>query len=83
MEEEILMEMETYFSRFQNTAAQFIATRTIINLCLAADQRPGSRVVKRCWDQYGLDLKGMQTAAQEAKWTNRGEEMDRTETEIY
>ena len=41
MAEAGLQEVATYVSRFQNTLAQFIATRTIMELCLAADKRPG------------------------------------------
>ena len=32
-----LQEVETYVSRRQNTVAQFIVTRLIMDLCLAAD----------------------------------------------
>ena len=39
-----LQEMETYVSDHQNTVAQYIATRPIMGLCLAAKQRPGPRV---------------------------------------
>ena len=55
--------METYVSRFQNTVTQFTPTRPIMDLCLEVDRRPGSRVAKRWWDQEGLELGGMQTAA--------------------
>ena len=49
MEEAGLDEVDTYVSFRHNTAAQFIATRTIMDLCLEADQRLGSRVDKRLW----------------------------------
>ena len=39
-----LKEVETYISCCQITVAQFIATRPIMDLCLAAEWRPGSRV---------------------------------------
>ena len=35
--------METYISRFQNTAAQYIVTQPILDLCLEAEQRSCSR----------------------------------------
>ena len=42
-------EVETYVSHRQNTVAQFIATRPIKDLCLAAARRQESRVSKqRC-----------------------------------
>ena len=44
-----LQEVETYVSHRQNTVAQFIATRPIKDLCLAAARRQESRVSKqRC-----------------------------------
>ena len=77
-----LQEMEIYISRRHNTVAKFLATRTIMDLCLAAQRRPGSRLSKRWWDQDGLDLEGMRTADQEAEYTAGEEETDGTETEI-
>ena len=47
MAEAGLQEVETYVSRRQNTVTQFIATRPIMDLCLATEQRPGPRVSKR------------------------------------
>ena len=39
-----LQEMETYVSDHQNTVAQYVATRPIMDLCLAEKRRPGPRV---------------------------------------
>ena len=47
MEEAGLQEVETYVSRRQNTVVQFIATRLIMELYLAAERRTGSRVTER------------------------------------
>ena len=44
MDEVGLQEVDTYFSRSQNIASQFIVTRPIMYLCLAAERRPGSRL---------------------------------------
>ena len=44
-----LQEVETYVSQCQNKVAQFIATRPIMDLYLAAAQRLGSSVAKRWW----------------------------------
>ena len=37
-------EVETYFSRLQNTVAQYITTRAIMDMCMAVKRRPGPRV---------------------------------------
>ena len=44
MTEARLKEVETYISCLQNKVAHFIATRPIMDLCLAAERRLGSRV---------------------------------------
>ena len=81
MAEAGLQEVETYVSRRQNTVAQFIATRPIMDLCLATEQRPGPRVSKRWWEQDGVDVEGMRTAAREAERMEGGDETDGTETD--
>ena len=61
--------------------AKYIATRPIIDLCLAVKRRPGPRVAMRWWEQEVLDLEGARTAAQEAEQTEgEEEETDGTET---
>ena len=80
MKEVGLPEVETYISSHYNKVAQLIATRTIINMYLAAEQIMGSRVAKRWWEKYGLDLEGMKTAAPEAERREGGEETYGTET---
>ena len=61
-----LEEVETYVSYPQNTVTHFIATRPILDLCLAAYQCPGERVSWRWWEQDNLDLEDMQAAARVA-----------------
>ena len=51
-----LQEVDTYISLLQNTSEKFIVTRPIMELCLASERRPGSRVAKWWWDQEGLKL---------------------------
>ena len=63
MTEAGLQESDTYVSRHQNTVAQYIATRPIMDLCLAAKRRPGTRVEIRWWEQEGLDLEGIRMEA--------------------
>ena len=47
MEEAWLQDVETYISFHQNTFSQFIAAMSIMDLCLAADRRPWSRVANQ------------------------------------
>ena len=45
--EAVLQELETYAARHQNTFTQYISTRNIVDLYLAAERRLGTRVYKR------------------------------------
>ena len=54
-----LQEVGKYISRRQNTVPQFITTRPIMDLCLTAECRLGSRVTKWWWDQDSLYLEWM------------------------
>ena len=83
MEEAGIQEVETYVSRHKNNVAQYIATRPIMYLCLTAKLSPGSRVAIWWWEQKGLDLEGMRTAAHEAERTEGEEETDEKETVTY
>ena len=75
-----LQEVETYVSLRQNTDTQFISNMTIMDLCLAAEQRPGPWVSTRCWEQDGVDVEGMRMADREAGRTEGGEKMYGEET---
>ena len=67
-------EVDTYIYHHQNTVAHYIATRPIMDLCLVAEQCPGTRVYKRWWEQEGLYLEGMRTVAwKEGKEEREGE----------
>ena len=48
----------TYFMRRQNTVAQYILTRPILDLCERSTRRPGFRVSQRWWEQDGIYLEG-------------------------
>ena len=50
----------------QNTVAQFIATRPILDLCEMANRRPGARVHRRWWEQTRIDWKGSTERAEAA-----------------
>ena len=56
MAEAGLQEVETYISRLQNTVTQYIVTRLIMDLFLAAKRMPGPRVATRWREQEGCDL---------------------------
>ena len=55
----------------------------MIDLCLLAERRPGSRVAKQWWDQDGLGLKGMRTADQEAKCMEVEEDIEGADVDTY
>ena len=63
MAEASLQEVETCTSSRQNTEAQYIATRPIMDLFLEDKRRPGPRVAMRRWGQGGLYLEGKRAAA--------------------
>ena len=66
-EEAGMQELETYVSRRHNTVTQFIVTRPIMDLCMAAWQRPEPLVSKWWWEHDVLAMERMRTAAQEAE----------------
>ena len=58
MKESGIVRIWTSILRRQNTVAQFIATRPILDLCDKEVRRPCARVPRRWWDQTGIDWKG-------------------------
>ena len=55
MKEAGLTDVRTSINRRQNTFAQYIATRPLLDLCEEAKQREVARVTIRWWDQSGID----------------------------
>ena len=55
MKEAGITDVRTSINRRQNTVAQYIATRPLLDLCEGATQREGARVTMRWWDQTGID----------------------------
>ena len=55
MKEAGFTEVRTSINRRQNTVAQYIATRPLLDLCEGATQRGGVRVTMRWWDEKGID----------------------------
>ena len=39
-----------------NTVTHYIASRTILDICLEAMTRPGAQVVTQWWEQEGVGL---------------------------
>ena len=55
MEEAGLTDIRTSIQRRQNTVAQYIAARPLLDLCKGARPREGARVTLRWWEQSGID----------------------------
>ena len=54
MEEAGLTDIRTSIHRRQNTVAQYIATRPLLDLCEGARPREGARVTLRWWEKSGI-----------------------------
>ena len=50
-------EAEMYVLRQQNTVAKYIANRSILELWLAAERRPGDGVTRRWWYQSRIKFR--------------------------
>ena len=77
MEEAGFEEIGVYILKRQNTAAQYIVTRPIMDLCKSSLQMPGSWVSKRRLEKKGIDLavaREREAAAAEAAADAYGEE---------
>ena len=62
----LLDDIRVYIARLQNTVTQYIMTRPIMELCLAAERRPVIRLLRRWWEQpplYILGIRAGHTAA--------------------
>ena len=55
MKEAGFKEIRTSINARQNTVAQYIATRPLLDLCKGTNQIGGARVSRRWWDQKGID----------------------------
>ena len=56
--ESVMMGIRTSIKRRQNTVAEYIATRPILDLCEQATWQPGARVSWRWWEHSRIDLEG-------------------------
>ena len=57
-----IKEIGMYIDRRQNTFAQYNASHPIMELCLAAERRPGMRISRRWWEQTALDILWVRSA---------------------
>ena len=55
--------MQEYIWRRQKTVAQYITTRSMLDLCEGLEKALEARVGMRWWDQAGIDLAGALEAA--------------------
>ena len=69
-----LLTMEEYASRRQNTVAQYIATRSLLDLCEGLERAPGARVGMWWWKQEVIDLAEVREATAAVAEEDGGEE---------
>ena len=55
MKEAGFKDIRTSINNRQNTVAQYIATRPLLDLCEGTNQIGGARVSRRWWDQKEID----------------------------
>ena len=64
MREEVEFEtMENYIRRRQNKFVQYIAKKSILDLCKAVERKPGERLGVWWWKQAGIYLEGSRDTA--------------------
>ena len=61
-----------------NTVTQYIANHPIMDLCLAAEHRPGLRLSRQWWEQPAMDILGIRAGHSEAEG---GKETETEESE--
>ena len=64
--------MGTYITRRQKKVARYIVTGPILELFAEVEQRPGALVLKKWWDQEGINLS--------EAWTEASVEVETEET---
>ena len=72
-EEEGFLMMEEYIRQRHNTVVQYIATRSLLDLCEGSERSPGEQVGMRWCEQVGLNLAGVWGAAAAAVEGGEGE----------
>ena len=67
-----IVRVRTSVLRRHNTVAQFVATRPILALCEGSEQRGGTRVPRRWWEQTGIDWRLAQERSENADTEGEG-----------
>ena len=86
MKEAGLTDVCTSINIRQNTVAQYIATRPLLDLCEGVKQREGAQVTLRWWDQSDIDWEKAKTKETETESVSEsgsdteGEEARETES---
>ena len=60
-------EIGLYISPRHKTAAQYIVTRPIMDLCLKAERNPLLRLSRRWWEQPDMDILGIRSGHEAAE----------------
>ena len=81
MKEAGFTDVRTPINRRQNTVAQDIATRPLLDLCEGARQREGARVTLRWWEQLVIDWEKSKAKETETEATSGSESGADTEGE--
>ena len=55
--------MEQYIMQWQNTVAQYIATRSLLYMCEGSERTLGARVGMRWWEQADTNMERAREAA--------------------
>ena len=84
MQEAGLTDIRTSILKRQNTVAQYIATRPLLDLCKGARAREREKLPLRWWDQAGIDwetakAKGVETDRTDGTGTDTEGEEEREE----
>ena len=74
MKEAGIVRIQTSILQRKNTAAQFIATRPILDLCEKANRHPGARVARWWWEQTGIDWRGSRERERKHQQKRRSQE---------
>ena len=69
MEEAGLTDIRTSILRRQNTVAQYIATRPLLDLCVGARAREGAKMTLRWWEQAVIDWEKAKAKGMEKEMT--------------
>ena len=66
--------MVEYIRRRQNMVAQYIATRSLLDLCEGPERAPGAQVWMRCWEHDKIYLAVVREVAATVEEEEEGEE---------